>query len=109
MITRFAFFEGKVVGDVAEFRRRVVEEMVQTWTAFPGASAVRVMFPESWDEGAPEYAVILETDYPDEAALQSALDSQERLDSRAATQKWLLPMFEGKIHHHITYAHAFAV
>ena len=109
MITRYAFFEGKVVGDVAEFRRRVVEEMVPTWTVFPGAVAVRVMFPESWDEGAPEYALILETDYPDAAAVQSALDSQERIDSRAATQKWLLPMFEGKIHHHITHANDFAV
>jgi hypothetical protein len=109
MITRFAFFEGKVVGDITEFRRRVAEEMVQTWTAFPGAIAVRVLYPESWDADAPEYALILETDYPDEAALQCALDSQERLDSRAATQKWLLPMFDGKIHHHITYAHKFTV
>ncbi|MCB1332847.1 MAG: hypothetical protein KDK26_04165 [Roseivivax sp.] len=108
MITRFAFFEGHVAPErAAEFRKAVIEELVPTWQVFPGASAVRVTFATERDEGAPEMPMMLAVDYPDRAALERALASQERIDSRAATQR-VLPRFGSfRIHHHITDAESF--
>jgi hypothetical protein len=108
MITRYAFFEGSVKdGEARAFRQAVLEELLPTWLAFPGAVAVRVSFAEGRDEGAPEFPLILAVDYPDRQALERALASPERLSSRAATERVLPRFFDGRIHHHVTEAHAF--
>lgn len=108
MITRYALFEGSIRdGLEAEFRAAVLAELLPTWQAFPGASAVRISFAEERDEGAPGFPLILAVDYPDRAALDRALASAERLTSRAATERVLPRYFDGRIHHHVTEAHAF--
>lgn len=108
MITRYALFQGTIRdGLEAEFRKAVLEELLPTWQAFPGASVVRVSFADEHDEGAPAFPLILAVDYPDRAALDRGLASQERLTSRAATQRVLPRFFDGSIHHHITEAHDF--
>ena len=71
---------------------------------FPGASAVRVSFSESRDEGAPEFPLILAVSYPDEAALQGAMASAVRMESRKVTESVVARFFEGRIHHHFTTA-----
>lgn len=109
MITRYALFEGVVAeGTDADFRAAVLDELVPTWRAFPGAVAVRVTFTDSRDEGAPTIPLILAVDYPDQAALDAALASPERLASRAATERVMARFFVGRIHHHVTTAHAFS-
>lgn len=110
MITRYALFEGTVRdGMEAAFRQAVLTELLPTWRAFPGAVAVRVSFAETRDEGAPAFPLILAVDYPDQAALDRALASAERRTSRAATERVMPRFFDGRIHHHVTEAHAFAV
>ncbi len=108
MITRYALFEGTVPADQTEaFRAAVLTELLPTWQAFPGATAVRVTFADSRDDGAPEIPLILATDYPDQAALDIALASPQRIASRAATQSVIARFFTGRIHHHVTTAHEY--
>lgn len=107
MITRYALFEGSIrKGLEAEFRKAVLEELLPTWRAFPGAAAVRVCFGEERDPGAPAFPLILAVDYPNRDELDRALASQERLTSRAATERVMPRYFDGRIHHHVTTAHA---
>lgn len=108
MITRYALFEGSVKPeDMDAFRAEVLEALVPKWKAFPGATAVRVSFGVSRDDGAPDYPMILATDYPDQAAVDVALASPIRMQSRAATEAVLARYFTGRIHHHVMAASAF--
>jgi hypothetical protein len=103
MITRYAFFEGSIRdGQAAAFRQAVLQELVPTWRSFPGVLAVRVSFPQSRDESAPEMALILAVDYPDQTVLQQALASEARKISRATTERLLPRFFFGRIYHHVT-------
>lgn len=109
MITRYAIFEGTVPADRTEaFRAAVRAELVPKWRAFPGARAVRVTFAVARDEGAPDFPMILATDYDDLAAVETALASPVRAESRSATESVLARFFTGRIHHHVTEAESFA-
>jgi hypothetical protein len=109
MITRYALFEGSIRdGQADAFRRAVADELVPTWRAFPGVSAVRISFAEERDHGAPELVLILAVDYPDKNTLAIALDSDARKLSRAATERVMSRFFVGRIHHHVTETTGFA-
>ena len=108
MITRYALFEGKVKdGQTEAFRRDVIDTILPKWKAFPGALDVRVSFAEKRDDGAPEFPMILAINYRDMAAVDAALASPARAESRAATEAVLARYFEGRIHHHVTIANEF--
>ena len=108
MITRYALFEGTVAEGQAEaFRAAILDEVLPTWRAMPGALAVRVTFADERDEGAPEFPLILAIDYADRAAVDAMLASPVRMASRAATMSVLGRFFTGRIHHHVTQAHAY--
>lgn len=108
MITRYALFEGSIAADrTEEFRKAVLEELVPTWQAFPGAVAIRVSFVEERDPGAPEIVLILAVDYPDRATMAAALASTARQKSRAATERVMQDLFSGRIYHQVTAAKAF--
>lgn len=101
MIIRYALFEGTIhEGREAEFRAFVKERLVPLWTQFPGAEEVRVLDGVDRDEGAPTYAMALAIRYPDMAAVETALQSPVRFESREVTGE-LLKMFTGKVHHHV--------
>ena len=103
MITRFALFEGSVKpGQTEAFRAAVKERLVPLWTQFPGNSDVRVMFGEERDEGAPEFPLILAITYPDRAAMEGALSSPARFQSKEVTGEIVAEHFDGRIHHHVT-------
>lgn len=105
MITRFALFEGSIKdGQTAAFRAAVTARLVPLWRQFPGNSAVRVMFGEERDEGAPEFPLILAITYPDRAAMENALTSPLRAQSRDVTGEIVAAYFSGRIHHHVTEA-----
>jgi hypothetical protein len=109
MIIRYALFEGKILeGRETEFRTFVRERLVPLWTKFPGATEVRVLDGMERDEGAPEYAMALAIRYPDMAAVETALKSDVRFDSRNVTAE-LLQLFEGRVHHHVFEAHEYPV
>ena len=106
MITRYALFEGHVRdGQELAFRDAVLAEILPKWQAFPGALAVRVSFAEARDDGAPEYPLILAISYPDLAAVEAALASPVRAQSRTATESVMARFFTGRIHHHVTTAY----
>ncbi|MBY5935620.1 antibiotic biosynthesis monooxygenase [Tateyamaria omphalii] len=108
MITRFALFEGSVKpGQTDAFRAAVLERLVPLWRQFPGNTDVRVMFSDDRDEGAPEFPLILAITYPDEAAMESALDSPFRAQSRDVTGEIVAEHFDGRIHHHVTQLNEF--
>ena len=86
MITRFAMFEGSVKpGQTEAFRKAVLERLVPLWTSFPGNTDVAVMFSEECDEGAPEFPLILAISYPDQAAMEGALEAPARYQSKEVT------------------------
>lgn len=110
MITRYALFEGKVKdGQTDAFRKAVIERILPKWKKFPKAMDVRVSFGEARDEGAPEFPMILAINYPDLQAVEDALKSPVRAESRAATEAVLAEFFEGKIHHHVTLANEYQI
>ena len=108
MITRYAVFEGSLRDGAREaFRQAVLDRLVPLWTQFPGNTDVRVTFGEERDEGAPEYPLILAITYPDRDAMAQALESAPRHRSREVTGEIVAAYFDGRIHHHVTEAHAF--
>lgn len=108
MIIRYALFEGEIhAGREGEFRAFVRDRLVPLWTRFPGAEEVRVQFGLERDDGAPHYAMVLAIRYPDMAAVELALNSDVRHQSRAVTQE-LLQMFTGRVHHHVFEVDEFA-
>lgn len=108
MIIRYALFEGAIhEGREDEFRTFVRERLVPLWTQFPGAEEVRVMDGMDRDEEAPVYAMALAIRYPDMAAVEKALQSDVRFQSRELTGQ-LLNLFTGKVHHHLFSASEYA-
>jgi hypothetical protein len=108
MIIRYALFEGEIhSGREEDFRAFVKERLVPLWTQFPGAEEVRVLDGTDRDEGAPHYAMALAIRYPDMAAVDKALLSDVRAQSREVTGE-LLKLFTGKVHHHVFEAHEYA-
>ena len=110
MITRYALFEGAIKeGMTGAFRTAVLERLVPLWKQFKGAQEVRVMFSEERDEGAPEYPLILAISYPDRNAMEQALSSSARAQSREVTGEIIAEFFHGRIHHHVTVSNHFPV
>ncbi|PZM10566.1 hypothetical protein [Rhizobium tubonense] len=108
MIIRYALFEGEIhPGKEAEFRAFVKERLVPLWTQFPQAQEVRVLDGLERDEGAPVYAMALAIRYPNLDAVNAALLSDVRFQSREVTGE-LLQMFTGRVHHHLFAANEYA-
>ncbi|MBZ4021013.1 hypothetical protein CKO11_00870 [Rhodobacter sp. TJ_12] len=106
MITRYALFEGTIKeGQTEAFREAILTEVLPKWRAFPDALAVRICFEESRDDGAPSFPLILAISYPSLEAVDIALASAVRAESKEATESVLARYFDGRIHHHITTAH----
>lgn len=103
MLTRYALFEG-TLAPLSEpaFRAAVRSVFLPLWQATPGVVAVRAGFAVGRDDGAPAFPLMLAVDYPDAAALALAMASAERQASKAATARVLAPLFQGRIHHHVT-------
>jgi hypothetical protein len=106
MITRYAFFEGRITaGEMDNFRAAVLAEILPHWKFFPGIVSVRVCFENERDEGAPVLPLILAITYPNRASVDVALASPQRALAVAATGSVLARFFQGRVYHHITEAH----
>lgn len=108
MYIRCAFFEGRVhAGKEEAFARFVRERLVPLWTKFPGAEEVRVLRQKESDTPEPHYALVLAIRYPSLEAIEAALKSDMRSQSRAETAE-LVKMFDGRIFHTVFEADHFA-
>ena len=106
MLTRTAIYEGTVrAGCEDAFFARVRDELEPFWRRFPGVSAVRVQRLVSKDADARPIAMILEMDFPDQAALDACLVSSIRPESHAATEA-VMQLFEGRFYHLVSETHA---
>jgi len=99
MFIRCAFFEGHVKpGMETQFKSFVRERLVPLWTTFPGAEEVRVLHQTESDTKEPHYAMVLAIKYPSMAAIDLAMKSDVRSQSRNVTQD-LIKLFDGRIFH----------
>ena len=106
MLTRTAIYEGKVhAGQEEEFFRRVREDLEPIWQRFPGVLAVRVQRTRSADGDARPIAMILEMDFPDQAAIDACVASPIRPEAHAATME-VMRLFDGRFYHLVTEAAA---
>jgi len=109
MFIRCAFFEGHVkLGMDIQFKSFVREKLVPLWTKFPGAEEVRVLHQTESDTPNPHYAMVLAIKYPSMAAIESAMKSDVRNQSRLVTQD-LVKMFDGRIFHTVFAATHFEI
>lgn len=98
-VVRVAFFEGAVKpGRQEAFNAYLRDHLVPLWRSFPNLRGFRMMSGASSDDGAPDYALVLEFTYPSRAAMAEALASDTRARSREVT-KGLFEFFDGKISH----------
>ena len=99
MLIRCAFFEGRVKpGLESQFAKFVAERLVPLWNTFPGATEVRVLRQVDADTPEPHYAMVLQIQYPDQTAMDLALNSEARAKSRAETAE-LVKIYDGRIFH----------
>jgi hypothetical protein len=99
MFKRLAYFEGSIhAGREAEFDAYIVERLVPLWTRFPGATRVEVLREVEAEGGSHRYPLVLQTTYPSRGAIEAALASSVRTQSREMT-KGLLAMFTGRVFH----------
>jgi hypothetical protein len=99
MFIRCAFFRGRAKpGFEDQFTTYVRNKLVPLWTRFPGAEEVRVWRQEESDTADPNFEMVLQVRYPSKQAIETALASDVRYESREVT-KGLLEMFEGNIFH----------
>ena len=99
MFKRLAFFEGAIrPGREAAFDAYVNERLVPLWTRFPKALRIEVPREVEAEDGAHRYPMVLSTAHPDRGAIDEALGSSVRFESREVT-KGLFEFFDGRIFH----------
>ena len=104
MLTRTAIYEGTIqAGQEDTFFRRVHDEQEPLWQRFPNVLAVRVQPTLSADADARSVAMILEMDFPDQAAIDACLASPIKPESHAATVE-VMKLFDGRFYHLVTEA-----
>jgi hypothetical protein len=99
MFKRIAFFEGSIAdGREAEFDAYIKERLVPLWQKFPGALRIETLREVEAEDGSHRYPLVLQITYPTRAAIEQALASKVRFESREITTG-LLAMFEGRVFH----------
>lgn len=99
MFIRCAFFKGKVrAGYEEKFDTYIKTVLVDTWRAFPGAREVRVLREVESDNPAVPLELVISIVFDSTDAIDAALNSPERFDSREKS-KALIDMFNGEVFH----------
>ena len=97
MLTRLAFFEGKIQsGHEADFDRYVRETLLPTCRQTPHALRVEVMREVEADDDAHRFPMVLQIAYPNRRALDEVLASPVRALGLEAT-RGLNEFFAGRI------------
>lgn len=109
MYIRCAFFEGRVKsGHDEAFTAFVRDRLIPLWRRFPGAEEVRVLRQFESDSSEPHYEMVLAIRYPSLEAIDLALNSDVRNQSRDVTKE-LVGMFDGRIFHSVFKAEHFTM
>ncbi len=99
MFIRCAFFRGRAKpGCEDQFSRYVRDRLVPLWTRFPGAEEVRTLRQDASDIAEPHFEMVLQVRYPTREAIEIALASDIRFESREVT-KGLLELYDGDVFH----------
>lgn len=107
MFIRCAFFRGRAKpGQRDTFTAYVRDRLAPLWTRFPGAEEVRVLRQVEADIADPHFEMVLAVRYPSREAIETALASDVRHESREVT-KGLLELYEGDIFHTVFSADEF--
>lgn len=97
MLTRLAIFEGRVKpGKEAAMRAYVEAELAPLWRQFQPSHEVRVLYAAE----AGEIPLVLAVTYADRAAMEAALDTPARYQSRD-----MLPAFYVRFFEEVTLKH----
>lgn len=101
-LTRLAIFEGKVRdGQDDAFRAYVKDRLIPLWRQFDGAAEVRVLWGLESDAGATGIPLILAITYPDRAAMDRALASPARYESRDLLPELSDKYLDCEMRHHL--------
>lgn len=98
-IVRMAFFEGTVpAGQEVAFRTYVNDRLLPLWRSFPELLSFRKFTDIRTDDDAHPFVLVLEFTYASREAMEIALSSDVRQESREVT-KGLFEYFQGRISH----------
>jgi hypothetical protein len=99
MFVRCAFFKGRIKpGSEDAFDSIVEERLMPLWARFPGVDEVRVLRQIETDSETQPLPLVVLMSFQSRAAIDTALSSPVRGQSRAASQE-LLAHFEGEVFH----------
>ena len=103
MLVRMAIFEGQVKpGREHAMRDYVTGNLKPLWEKFTGALEVKVLFGVQQDPTGPEIPCILQITYADQTAMNQALDSAARYESRDMLPGFYEQFFETvRLYHYV--------
>ena len=99
MLIRSAYWTGRpVAGEEARFREMVAEELVPAMRRFPGVAAVRALWPEQREEGAPPIHCQVVVEFADAAAKDAMMTCDARKALRPRVEA-AAALFDGALSH----------
>ena len=99
MYVRCVYFEGDVApADREKFDRCVIDEVAPQMAKFPGCREVRVLRGREYEDGAPNFYIVLEHYYDNQDDIGKALASENRAAVRDHLSK-VMPLFKGRVTH----------
>ena len=109
MITRYAVFAGRLhEGTKDQMQAYVNQTLVPLWRQFTDAEMIRVLFEVEQDPNGPSIPLVLAISYADEAAMQRALQSPARYESRDLLPDFYTNYFETiDLYHYVMESHLF--
>ncbi len=107
MLTRYAMFAGEVkAGKQQAMQNYVNEVLAPLWRQFTGAHSVRVQFAVEQDDNGPNIPLVLAISYSDKVAMQTALASPARYQSRDLLPEFYDTYFSEVSLYHYLFEHA---
>ncbi len=99
MLIRTAYWVGRPAeGQDERFRAMVAGELVPAMRRFPGVAAVRSLWPEQRDEGAPGIHCQVVVEFADVRAREAMMSSAERKSLRPRVEA-AAALFDGQLSH----------
>jgi len=99
MHVRCAYFEGDVdPADREKFDRCIIDEVAPQIAKFPGCREVRVLRAREYQDGAPNFYMVLEHYYDSLDDIETALGSENRTAVWNHLDK-VMALFKGRLTH----------
>ncbi len=99
MYVRCAYFEGDVdPANQEKFDRCIIDEVAPQMTRLPGCREVRVLRAREYEDGAPNFYMVIEHYYDSLGDIERALASENRTAVWNHLNK-VMPLFKGRLTH----------